>query len=212
MACVSSGYSKKAQKLKLDIINRCKSNCQKQSIFLLTMHLDKLWKAILQENFVFTFQNTYEIVAFKTLEVKYIEIKLKFTRDMKLQKETENELCGHLQKNVDNPFQHYKDLILTCALDLYEHYMNVMIKHLKENEEMMKWKHDMKSKIKFLYEELREGAQNYCLQVYQAQKKRTEADNEKGEICTKIQRKVQELVKHVSKRRLPEKELIGYKW
>ena len=73
MAPLSSSYSADAQKLQLVIIHNCSdTEIPKHSLPEIKLHLESLWKAILQEDFVFTFQNTFEINAFKNLQKKIL--------------------------------------------------------------------------------------------------------------------------------------------
>ena len=74
MAPVNPAYSEAAQKLKLKFIEM--STCKSTSSTLTTLEefkrrVEKLWKAILKENYVFSFKNTLEIEAYASVDAAY---------------------------------------------------------------------------------------------------------------------------------------------
>ncbi len=72
MAPVSPNYGRAIEKVKEDIISlMCASSLQTVSQF--RERVDILWKAMLKENFIFSFRNTIEVRAYTSLDRKYFE-------------------------------------------------------------------------------------------------------------------------------------------
>ena len=206
MAQVRSGYSKRAQNLKLKVIKKSSSdNNQNNTVEILGQHLSKLWKAILQEDFVFTFQNTYEIVAFKALEVKYSDIACTFMRDMNdLQQAAENSLFGCLPNELESTNEHHRVILRKEALNKYKGYEIMLSEFIEKDEIMLKWKHDMNFR---LHEKVRDEAEAHCTQAYRARKDRAEAESAKQKLSTEILVMVQELVQTLEDKKLSEEKL-----
>ena len=217
MAQVSSGYSKRAQQLKVDIIKKCEKTQQyRNSVPLLLTHLGKLWNAILQEDFVFTFQNTYEIVAFKTLELKYSDCSCEFTTDMNvLQQAAESELYGCMVTELEAMLKKHMKLLQDGALDAFKKYEKQMIDFFRVDDMMLKWKQDIEIRLKQLYEELERNAKENCMQVYQARRDRNEAESEREALSIMIQGKVVGLTKEIGEKKISESkpsEIFDQTW
>ena len=211
MARVSTGYSERAQKLKLRVIESSVSSAHSHnsSLPVLAEHLDQLWNAIIQEDFVFTFQNTFEIVAFKTLEVRYSDLACSFTKHMgELQKAAENELFGCLPENLDTKFNEHKDKIQEGAKTKYLECREKILRMMKDDEIMLKWKHDMEDKLDRLHEQLRENAQKGCHQAYHAKEDRRGLENDKEKYGKIMLEAVQKLVRQIGDAELDRQELI----
>ena len=188
MARVNSGYSEEAQHLKLSVIDGSKAIAT-HSVPNINTHLQQLWKAILQEDFVFTFQNTFEIIAFKTLEGKYGDWSWNFKSDMsEWERMAERKLCGCSPKEIDHVHATLLQSLQEVANEKHQKYQKMMLDYFNEstNEIMLKWKPDMVPRLMHLYETLERHADEHCTQVYQAQRDRAEADNERGELNTMI--------------------------
>ncbi|XP_076029065.1 interferon-induced very large GTPase 1-like [Oratosquilla oratoria] len=75
MAPSNTGYSEKALELKNNIIGQTLAEQGNNlSVGDVLLRLDDLWKAILTEDFVFSFRNTVEAKAYRDLESKYYNI------------------------------------------------------------------------------------------------------------------------------------------
>ena len=73
MAPVSPNYGRAIERVKEDIISlMCASSSQTVSQF--RERVDILWKAMLKENFIFSFRNTIEVRAYTSLDRKYFEV------------------------------------------------------------------------------------------------------------------------------------------
>ena len=210
MASVNPGYSRRAQELKLTIIDKS-STFKHHRFSVLNWHLEKLWEAILQEDFVFTFQNTFEIVAYKSLEVKYSDIVCEFTREMSdLKEKAENELFGCMPDDLDAVLMRHQELLHTQGWKMCEKYKIKLTKIFEDDKIMLKWQQDMELKLRSLYDKLKDGAKENYQQVYHARKDRTEAEKEREVLSSKLLRNVQTFVKSLGDRKMSREHVIEY--
>ena len=213
MARVSSGYSEEARHLKLAVIANS-ATITNHSIPDIKRHLERLWKAILQEDFVFTFQNTFEIIAFKTLEGKYGDWSWSFKKDMtEWERMAEKELCGCTPEVLDDTHAKLLYSLQEFANEKHMKYEKIMLEYLNDssNEIMLKWKTDMEPRLLHLCRTLERHAEEHCRQVYQAQRDRAEA---KGELSAMILGHIQKLIVHLGEDMTNEKlmEIFDDKW
>ena len=213
MACVNTGYSDEAQKLKCVVINNCVlTNTQKDnSILSLRKHLKALWKAILQEDFVFSFKNMHEISAFKKLEEQFGEWSWSFKKNM-IEWETtaENKIIGCATEELQSVY----DDMLTCSLPkqicvirlVYEAKMNRFFE--EGTDIMLKWKHETETRFKCLGDELQLHAKNLCIQLFQSRRDRADIEEENKKLSVFIRKQVKELVTTLDRYKLGDKELI----
>ena len=219
MASVSSEYSEGAQQMKMVIISNCEmmSKYQNSTLLSIRIHLENLWKAILQEDFIFTFQNTFEIVAFKTLESKYSDWSWKFRSDMaEWEQNAEKRLCGCSPKDIDDTNAEQLYLLQHFCRERHQHYKSIMDQYFEENKDiMLKWKPAVTQRLQHLCHKLESHAEKHCEVVYQAQKDRAEAENERGRLNTLILEEVHELVKSLGEYKMTTqrlKEIFDQKW
>ena len=212
MAGINNGYSEKAQQLKGDIIAlQTKTEKYKNSsVSVFVYHLENLWNAILQEDFAFTFQNTFELVAYKTLEVKYNELACSLTKEIgRLQFSVENELFGCLQLELEDKKQKCKENLSEEAQNEYRVCQTGMeIFFEKGDKIMMKWQNGIMLKLKHLYEKLFYDVEQIINQTYQARKERAEAENDKEALSNMIQQRVHKLVRDLGEKKLTKNELM----
>ena len=81
MAPVNPGYSTNAQFLKLCLISHAKQTYS-TNLDVFQRHLKAVWKAILHENFVFSFKNTLEVSAYNALDSAYSKWSWEFKQKM----------------------------------------------------------------------------------------------------------------------------------
>ena len=88
-----------------------------------------LWKAILQEDFAFNFHNTFEIVAFKTLDSKYGDWSWSFKNDMiEWERGAQNKILGC---TADQLYTVYHDLLQSLTREKYAKYETMMNEYSK---------------------------------------------------------------------------------
>jgi len=82
MARVNIRYTESAQNLKTSLIE-CKGGCSRQSTFReFSVKIDRLWNAVLREQFLFSFRNTLEVMYHKEFNQKHSEWKAVFQRNL----------------------------------------------------------------------------------------------------------------------------------
>jgi len=79
MSPVNPGYSDRAQELKSGLMEMTGVHCLLSAF---QARIKDLWKAILHENFIFSFKNTLEIIAYNNLDTKYAQWSWEFQRRM----------------------------------------------------------------------------------------------------------------------------------
>ena len=83
MAPVNPDYGRAVQKVKEKIISlMCSPARSHHPISQFQKRVSDLWKAILRENFIFSFRNTIEVRAYTSLDQKYFEESMKITFEM----------------------------------------------------------------------------------------------------------------------------------
>lgn len=91
MAPINPGYIQHAKLLKQVLMNstqvqKCDTNFQ-----VFRIRVDRLWVAVCRENYIFSFKNTLEVIAYNELDAKFSEWSWTFHRKMvKWQLETAN--------------------------------------------------------------------------------------------------------------------------
>ena len=213
MAPVNTGYSVAAQVLKHHLIYSSEKNAKSRdnSVLQLKQHLEELWKAILQENFVFSFKNTFEIVAFKTLEEQYGDWSWRFKNDMiKWERKSQIELMNCTITELPTIYKDLTESLTKYVSEIYhelEENMIFFFDNSSEREIISKWKFKTEKKLKTLRGNLRTRAVNHCLQLCDSRKIRDTAEKKKDEISEHILQRVKHLASKLEKGRMNETEL-----
>ena len=193
MARVSSEYSEEAQNFKMDIISYCGeiANYQDNTVYNIKKHTEQLWKAILQEDFVFTFQNTFEIFAYKELEQNYSEWSCCFMRDMSMwEQDAEAALSGCSPEKLNDMYEHLIRSLKHFANETHKKYENEMKGFFsKSSDIMLKWQPEIEPRLHDLCNKLQDHARCNCDQVYHAQKYRAEAEAIKVNLSSSFKQK-----------------------
>ena len=231
MAPVNTGYSVEAQVLKRHLINCTKKSLKSRdnSVLQLKQHLEELWKAILQENFVFSFKNTFEIAAFKTLEEQYGDWSMSFKNAM-INWEHKSQIKLMSCKIEDLPTV-YKDLTelptagkdRTESLPQYiariyqdlETKMTAFFDESPEQEIISKWKYDTEVRLRTLCGKLQTHAENHCKQLFSSRKIRATAEKTKEKMSVDILERVKQLALTLEKERMNDiqlKEMFEQSW
>ncbi|XP_062843463.1 interferon-induced very large GTPase 1-like [Trichomycterus rosablanca] len=183
MAPPNPSYSEKVQKLKRAIFtNATKSHSMKLSEF--KSRISDLWKALLNENFVFSFRNTLEIAVYRKLETEFVkwtwslrsamlehEEKLHNTiKNRKLQKIEDKDLYAHMKKTKEE----------------VEKSMKCYFEEDRDKDILIQWKVRCENKIKQLLEDLVKNAKTNLNVFLQQQIAREAFDHKKTEYDEKL--------------------------
>ena len=207
MAQINTAYSEQCQRLKCAIIDKCDGG---NSIPSIQVHLEKLWKAILQEDFIFSFKNTFEKMAYQELEQKYGEWSWNLKKRMlEWEQREENQLKGCITTQLS---WHYEN----CSRDLPEfvgallaEYADMMERFfkIKQNRMMLKWKSTTESRLLHLCEKLERQTASRLKELHLSRIHRAEAEEKKEQLSKGILERVKTLALRLEKGVLEEAEL-----
>ena len=221
MAHVSEFYSVEAQTLKHYLIKGVEQNqrSRNHSLLQLKEHLGELWKAILQENFVFSFKNTYEIAEYTKLEEEYSEWSRSFKKQMDdWERTAHSELMGCLLEKLKDEYQRKKDELPNYVKAVYEKLegkVNTYFDKSTAQDIIAKWKDDIASDLQHLRKKLERHASEKFDILFNARnslleyiKKRPAREASKFEsLGSKIIEHVQQVASTLERGRLSEKQL-----
>ena len=213
MAHVSEFYSVEAQTLKHYLIRRVEQNQRSRdnSVLQFKEHLGELWKAILQENFVFSFKNTFEIAAYTKLEEEYGDWSRSFKKKMDEWEHTaHNVLMSCLLEKLINEYQKKKDDLPKHVYTVYEELkgkMNTYFEESSEQETIAKWKDETEGDLKHLRKKLERHAADTCDQLFNSRNSHARADSKIESLCSDIMEHVQRVVSGLEKGRLNDELL-----
>ena len=202
MAPVNTGYSESAQNLKTELIKltQRKQACR-CSLETFKLRVTKLWEAVLQENFVFSFKNTLEVFAYNELDSQYAQwswtlqseilewentTKCKFS---KCTSKTENELT----KVVDTCLDEVQKVITETNNKVLDE-MNSFFATSDHSETLSQWKHKTEERIKLLFDENEKRARDYCNDLKKNKLNSAEVDNLKEKNIVDLNRHIKALV------------------
>ena len=213
MAHVSEFYSVEAQTLKRCLIKRVEwsQRSRDDSVLRLKEHLGELWKAILQEDFVFSFKNTYEVAAYTKLEEEYGEWSHFFKKEMEeWEQKAQNVLMSCVPEKLHDEYQRKIDELpkyIKTVYDKLEGKMNTHFEESKEQETIVKWKNHIADDLKLLKKKLERHAFNTCDQLFNARRSRARADSRIESLSSEIMEHVQQVASTLERGRLSEEQL-----
>ncbi len=166
MAPVNQGYSQKAQELKHHFIERaCEGNLF-ADLSSQCGKIDDLWKALLKENFVFSFKNTLEITAYHSLETEYSKWDWEFQEGMLNQEHKAGNLIitADVEDVPDLVKKKQKELIEYASEDLYKPLKMKMDAFFKGEhiEILAQWQKQFETRFDQLSKDLQDRALKHC--------------------------------------------------
>ena len=177
MAPVNPEYSISASSLRSHLICFAKQLNAQHNIITLSCfktYLQQFWRAILHENFIFSFKNTLEVSAYSVLECQRSKWFWSFRKDMLTwEHKFENEI--HNCRVGSDFLQHFnekKTSLLLNAEKKFESLNEEMATFFEERPErqiLIIWKGETERELSRLHNELRERANQHCQQVWQNQ-------------------------------------------
>ncbi|XP_062874156.1 interferon-induced very large GTPase 1-like [Trichomycterus rosablanca] len=183
MAPPNPSYSENVQKLKRAIFtNATKSHSMKLSEF--KSRISDLWKALLNENFVFSFKNTLEIAVYRKLETEFG----KWTLSLKSAMLEHEEKLHSKIKNRELQKIENKDLYahMKTTKEVVEKSMKCYFEKDKDKDILIQWKVRCEQRIKQLLEDLVKNAKTNLNDFLQQQKARETFDHKKTEYDEKL--------------------------
>ena len=216
MAPVNPGYSEKAQQLVLHLMRLVERKNENGSAHLnmFKTKMRDLWKALLSENFVFSFKNTMEVTVYNSLEAEYIKWSWSFKRQMlEWQQAAENKIKSMRDKNGLLAIQ--KSLLKELAefvQKIHEETEAKLIKYFEESgqrEMLAQWQRDAQNRLKRLARDEEHRVNDLCVQCSGAQRARVEVGDLNKIYCERMLANLKEVVTNVEeeiKQRITEQE------
>ncbi|KAM3598863.1 uncharacterized protein V6R79_023590 [Siganus canaliculatus] len=204
MAPPNPGYSESIQDLKSYILSKA-SQTAGISLTHFKSKVQDLWHALLNENFVFSFKNTFEISVYRKLEMQYgnwtwalrskmFEIENQLHTDIENGRLVKVEL-SHLHKEMEEMFRRI------------ETKMKSYFDDEKDEDMLVQWRSRFEVKIKeFLNEQVREVKRKLD-EVIEQKKARKNMDEKKTEFENKLLQKSKELAHQLKDKAKDEEEL-----
>ena len=184
MAPVNPDYGRAVQKVKVKIISlMCSPERSHHHISQFQKRVSDLWKAILRENFIFSFRNTIEVRAFTSLDQKYFEESVKIMVGMTgLEKRIQVSLMRSSADAREANWLKDKPKIREKAEELGSKMEKSMEDFFETNEDkttLEQWKENIMNKIKYLKDcQIMEVERN-CQAAFRYWQSRQEVDRKK---------------------------------
>ncbi|XP_039541661.1 interferon-induced very large GTPase 1-like [Pimephales promelas] len=151
MAPPNPNYCENIQELKKTILSHA-SRSDGKMFRQLKHHIKDIWKALLKERFVFSFQNSLEISAYRKLETEYSKWSWSLRSAMM---ETENKLHNKIENEAIHEVEEtdlQKELKKTS--EEVEKSMSEFFEKDKDKDILIQWKTSFEIKIKELQENI----------------------------------------------------------
>ena len=212
MAPVNPVYCDKVQKLKSRIISLARQRGSKCTISGFQSHIKQLWRAILDENFIFNFKNTLEITtAYNELDAKYTQWSWTLQRAM-LHWEQENET---VIRNA--PFEKLHDLenqrttnaktLLAEVHQELKHDMKTFFEESKHSEILAQWQEHTERRLDDLHAERVKQTEEHCRTVIHSREAHISVDRMQDSCREELLKHLKELVSNLEGTILSEAEL-----
>ncbi|XP_017336401.1 interferon-induced very large GTPase 1 [Ictalurus punctatus] len=175
MAPPNPSYSENIDELKRNVFSNIKTNVMCLSQF--KSHLNNLWNALLNENFVFSFKNSLEIAVYRKLENEYCKWTWNLRSAMLV---IENKLLNRVN-NERQPKIEENDIV--AGMKDIKLFVEIAIKEFfeedKDKETLIQWREKYERKILDLNSDLVKGTKRKLDKVAHLKIAREKIDQEK---------------------------------
>ncbi|XP_053566978.1 interferon-induced very large GTPase 1-like [Bombina bombina] len=207
MAPSNPSYSRNVQFLRNIILDtgrkESQSNILKMSDF--KIRVCDLWKALLTENFVFSFKNSLEIAAYNKLEIKYGQCTWELREhmlillnrmDVQIKKgEIKTVEISYLHRQLEKPYDKVmKDLEMFFSDE-------------SDEEVLIQWKANTKIRLSTLKQHLIEQTRKKIIELITSKNGRKKIDEMEGHYESELFRRSKELALKLKGKELSEDEL-----
>ncbi len=217
MAPVNPAYCEDALKLKSKFLELAESPDFLCSIDEFSMRIIKLWEAILEENFLFSFKNTLEVEAFARLDAEYGKWSWRLQNKVL---EWECETRTSITPSSANVESIKAKQVLKIIEDLDKEYDTILIdfnNFFEQNpntalaSRMTQWRVQYENKLGNIKAEHMEKAPKFCQQLIEKQFAKTKLEEmkktERGNINKCIKKLVSEMNIQNEDKKLTESDL-----
>ncbi|XP_038140881.1 interferon-induced very large GTPase 1-like isoform X2 [Cyprinodon tularosa] len=204
MAPPNPGYSESIRELRKHILSKA-SRSNGISLSHLKAHVQDLWEALLDENFVFSFKNTLEMAVYREMEVEYGNWTWHIRKDLLT---IENQLYNRIENGDLNKLD--LSSISTETIKTCEEIKEEMIKYF-ENEEkkdiLAQWKGRFENKLKEFHDEQVREVQGKLQGVIQRKNTLKKMDSMKKGFEEKLLQKSKDISEKLKDKAKDETEL-----
>ncbi|XP_012641964.3 interferon-induced very large GTPase 1-like [Microcebus murinus] len=207
MAPPNPRYSHNVQELKGKILmtaeQESRGNIMKISD--VKFRVQDLWRALLNENFIFNFRNTREVMAMSKLETSYNQWTWELRSHML---GLQNELTNQIQNGKIHTFK--SSTLEATVTEKYKAIEQELEKYFSENPEseiLVQWKPNFKRELKSLQDRLISENERKANELISFKNRQERLDKKKTEYENELLEKSRKLALTVKGRELSEEEL-----
>ena len=217
MAPMNPGYSEKALALKSRLIDLIEMGGVQCTLSTFETRIINLWKAVLYENFVFSFKNALEITVYNSLDAKYAEWSWEFQlRMLEWEQQAENMIGSTDIQELDH-LQITKELpshVEKIYTDLSEK-MGVFFEEHEQHDTLVQWKRQTELRLNDLRREQHTLVKSQCKMLITSRKALAKVEAIRERHVNELLYDVLELVPHQEEKLLSDSELekkFDQKW
>ena len=166
MAPVNPGYSFKACTLKKAIVSNVEDKQSQCKFASFQSKIKKLWSAVLQEKFVFSFKNTLEVTAYNELDTKYGQWSWDLQHKMlEWQRQAGNQISSCDVSDINS-------VVDNCLMEVERDLSNMYVKlngelteffeKSERSDTLAQWRKSTEVRLKNLCDEHKDEARKHC--------------------------------------------------
>ncbi|XP_075687043.1 up-regulator of cell proliferation-like [Rhinoderma darwinii] len=208
MAPVNFGYSEKVCNLKQFLLDFMKSQKGPSNITGFISWIERLWKAVKHEKFIFSFINSLVADAYINLSVNFSQWEWEFHKKVyNWIISSENKIKNQTAETLDRyTLSQYKGDLQELLL-VEENYMLERLEKYFENKSenihlVERYREDFKKSVRFLKNELERNALNKCNEAISIQKGKFEIQRIQNKYQQLIEEKISKLLDNGRKKNL----------
>ncbi|XP_071330406.1 interferon-induced very large GTPase 1-like [Trachinotus anak] len=204
MAPPNPGYSKSVQELKNIVLSKA-SQSAGITLSQFKSKVQDLWKALMNEHFVFSFKNTLEIKVYRNLEVQYGNWTWALRSNMLT---IENQLYNRIENGkLDKVELSYLSQEMSKTYEEIKKEMRKYFDDDRDKEMLVQWRGQFENKIREFHDEQVRGVKRKLNEVIQQKTACKKLDDQKTEFENKLLQKSKELAQQLKDKTQDEEEL-----
>ncbi|XP_048825994.1 interferon-induced very large GTPase 1-like [Brienomyrus brachyistius] len=207
MAPPNPSYSQNVQDLKTKVLSVAKwrTGFRFPSLSQFSVRVKDLWNALLQENFVFSFRNTLEIMVYSSLEEKYAQWSWKLRKcSLETQTKLKNQIGSNqiVDVNTTDLISDFDEVYTALKRETEAHF-----KEEKHAEILIKWKENVKNRLESLKNELIEETLKQCKMLTENKRSMSELDRKKSHYEKNLMKESKKMATSLKDKRLTDKQV-----
>ena len=201
MAPVNPGYSDGAQQLKSGLIDTIHGHCLLSDF---KIRIQDIWKAILHENFIFSFKNTLEITAYNQLDAEYAQCSWEIQTGMlEWQESAKNRINStdveHLNQLKESLMSEIP-IVGTKILNTIEKKMKKFFEEDKQRDILAQWQATTERRLREVRKDQETDAQRQCEVWIRGKQAHAQLFSMKLSLLNELQTLVKTLVSNLGKK------------